>query len=225
MSGFSIRLKLWLKLWLTSASTIILMLLFPIVAYVSYTFLSHSIASFTSVFYEKAALLFFVFIVQWCFSIDFDSKCYVQLLTYPIARWKLVVERIVLSLLLFIGLLAAITIVLTLFAGGFVGKALLFSIPIYVGMAGIVVLATIIGRHSLGGLFAGLVIWILFLDGDALWHHASISLLHLPIVFEELSGGNGLFAPPNEWILYNRLFYMSLGVILWVIAIRQIERD
>ncbi|UVI30980.1 hypothetical protein [Paenibacillus spongiae] len=223
MSGFSIRLRLWLKLWFTSLPAIILMLLLPAAAYVIYVTLSYRPASFTSMFYEQAAMLVYVFILQWCFSIDFDSKFAGQLITYPIARWKLIAERVLLASLLFTGLLCLVTTGLTPFAGSLVWKALLFSIPVYMGAGGIVVLAVVIGRHSLGGLFAGLVVWIISLNHAASLQVYRPNLLELPGVHEYLNG-NLLAGSPDLWILYNRLCYIGLGLLLIVLAILHFNR-
>lgn len=202
MSGLSIRLKLWLKLWFTSLHAIVVMLLIPVAVYFIYMFESYRIASFTSIVYEKAATLLYVFIIQWCFSIDFDSKFYEQLITYPISRWKIIVERLLLSSLIFLGLLGIMTIVLTPFGGSMVWKGLLFSIPVYIGLGGLAVLATIIGSHSLGGLFAGLFFWILALNVGQL----------------------SLFLKDNQLMLYNRFLYFSLGGVLSWLAIMIFNR-
>lgn len=93
MSGFSVRLALWLKLWIRSLPAGVMMALLPATAWFIYMALPYRHAMLSSLFYEKTALLLYVFILQWCFSVDFDSKFYGQLLTYPIARWKLVAER------------------------------------------------------------------------------------------------------------------------------------
>jgi len=222
MSGLAIRLRLWLKLWFRSFPAVILMVLFPVAAYVCCVSLSYRIDSLTGMFYEKAAVLLYVFILQWCFSIDFDSKFIGQLITYPISRWKLIAERALLSLILFAGLLCLVTIGLTPIAGGLVWKGLLFTAPVYLGMGGVVVLAVVIGKHSLGGLFAGLVLWVLSLNGGALLQHASPALLELQIVYAYLNGS--LLAETEPWILYNRLFYIGLGLLSTVLAIVYVNR-
>ncbi|MCQ6561566.1 hypothetical protein [Paenibacillus mendelii] len=223
MSGLSIRLRLWLKLWFTSWPAVILMLLLPAAAYVSYMIFSNRLASFASMFYEQAALLVYVFIVQWCFSIDFDSKFARQLMTYPIARWRLIAERVLLASLLFAGLLCLVTVGLTPFAGSMVWKVLIFTFPVYIGVGGIVVLAVVIGRHSLGGLFAGLVVWIISLNNAAPLQAYRPNLLELPSVYDYLNG-NLLTGSPDPWMIYNRLCYTGLGLLLIVLAILQLNR-
>ncbi|MBP1989707.1 hypothetical protein [Paenibacillus eucommiae] len=223
MSGLSIRLRLWFKLWFTSVHSIVLMLLIPLIVYFIYTIQSYKIAYLSSMIYEKAATLIYVFILQWCFSLDFDSKFYGQLITYPISRWKLVVERLLLASLIFISFMCIVTMLLTPLIGSFIWKGLLFSIPVYIGLAGIVILAVIIGNHSLGGLFAGLVFWMISLNGDALLY-LNPALLQFSGVYESLSGTSGLFANDAHWILYNRLFYMSLGVLFSVLAVWHFNR-
>ncbi|CAH1214471.1 hypothetical protein PAECIP111893_03803 [Paenibacillus plantiphilus] len=223
MSGFIIRLRLWLKLWFTSLTAIILLLLFLAAAYVITLILPDRIDLLSSIFYERAALLLYVFILQWCFSIDFDSKFYRQLITYPFARWKLIIERVLLASLLLIGILSLITILLASIAGSSLWKGLLFTIPVYIGITGIVVVATVIGKHSLGGLFAGLVFWMVSLQ-DSVLMYLSPALLNLPVVYNELSGTSGLISNQEDWIYYNRLFYFGLGMLLVVAAILHFNR-
>ncbi|MCA0757895.1 hypothetical protein KP806_22805 [Paenibacillus sp. N4] len=188
MSGFLVRLALWMKLWRASLPAGILMVLFPAAAYAMYRFMPYRIESFTSLFYEKTAMLLFLFLLQWCFAIDFDSKFAGHLLMYPMARWRLLMERALLASILFAVLLGLTTLGLTPFAGGFVWKGMLFSVPVYIGMTGVFVLATVIGNHSLGGLCSGLVFWFLSLSG--------------------------VFRSAEPWILYNRLGYAGAGILL-----------
>jgi hypothetical protein len=224
MSGLSIRLRLWLKLWFTSVHAIVVMPLFPLAVYFIYSSLSARIGSLTSMIYEQTATLIYVIILQWCFSIDFDSKFYGQLITYPIPRWKLIVERLLVSSLIFIGLLCFVTMLLTPLTGSFIWKGLLFSTPVYIGLGGIVVLATVIGNHSLGGLFAGFVFWMLSLNGGVLSLYVNPVLLEFPHVVEYVSGKSNLLLIDNHWILYNRLSYIGLGVLSAVLTIIQFNR-
>ena len=124
MNGFLIRLRLILKLWFTSVYSICVMLLIPIVAFVIYSQGSYTVEDLLSIVYEEAAPIWFMFILQWCLSIDFDSKFYMQVITYPIARWKFLLERLLFSMVIFIGLLSVVTLSLTPFAGIFVWQGL-----------------------------------------------------------------------------------------------------
>ena len=78
MNGFLIRLRLILKLWFTSVYSICVMLLIPIVAIVIYNQGSYTVEDLLSIVYEEAAPIWFVIILQWCLSIDFDSKFHMQ---------------------------------------------------------------------------------------------------------------------------------------------------
>ena len=71
MSGLLIRLRLFLKLWFTSIYSILVMLLIPVAAYVIHSSRSYTLEELASIIYEKAAPIWFVLILQWCFSIDF----------------------------------------------------------------------------------------------------------------------------------------------------------
>ena len=88
----------------------LVMLLIPIVALVIYSQGSYTVEDLSSIIYEEAAPIWFVLILQWCMSIDFDSKFYMQVMTYPIARWKFLLERFLFSTVIFIGLLSVVTI-------------------------------------------------------------------------------------------------------------------
>lgn len=224
MSGWLIRLRLFLKLWFTSVYTIVMMLSVLIAVYFMYTTQFYTINSLSSMIYEKAAVVFFIFILQWCLSIDFDSNFYRQLLTYPIPRWKVIIERTLFSLFIFLGLLLAITIILTPFLGGFIWKALLFSMPFYIGMAGLVVVATVIGYHSLGGLFVGLLFWLVSLSNGEVLLYLNPVLLEFPNVYHFVDGTSGLFSVDNSWIIYNRLFYIGMGVLFMGLAILRFNR-
>ena len=119
MNGFLIRLRLILKLWFTSVYSICVMLLIPIVAFVIYSQGSYTVEDLLSIVYEEAAPIWFVLILQWCLSIDFDSKFHMQVMTYPIARWKFLLERLLFSAVIFIGLLSVVTIKFDTLHGNF----------------------------------------------------------------------------------------------------------
>ncbi|MRX72139.1 hypothetical protein GJU40_08185 [Bacillus lacus] len=224
MSGLAIRLRIWIKLWFTSFHFIVIMLLIPFGGYFIHIFQLYTVGSLSSMIYEKAALILFVFILQWCFSIDFDSKFYGQLITYSISRWKLIVERLVISSLIFFTLLCFVTLLLTPLTGSFIWKGLLFSIPVYIGIGGTVVVATVTGNHSLGGGFAGLIFWMISLNGGALLLYLNPVLLDFPNVYKYINGNSGFFSIDDRWILYNRLFYIGLGVLLSILAVFQFNR-
>ena len=224
MRGFLIRLRLFLKLWFTSAYSIVMMLLIPIAAYFISTLQSYTVNSLSSMIYEKAAIILFVFILQWCLSIDFDSNFYRQMITYPISRWKLIVEKYLFSLIIFLGLLSVVTMILTPFIGSFIWKALLFSIPVYFGVGGLVVLATVIGNHSLGGLFVGLIFWMVSLSNGEILLYLNPILMDFPNVYQLVDGQSGFFLDGNRWIIYNRLFYLGIGVLLAGLAVYQFNR-
>ena len=169
MSGFLIRLRLILKLWFTSVYAILVMLLIPIVALVIYNQGSYTVEDLASIVYEEAAPIWFVLILQWCLSIDFDSKFYRQVMTYPIARWKFLMERLLFSAVIFIGLLSVVTLTLTSFMGVFVWQSLAFTIPVYIAFAGFVVAGTVLGNHSVGGLLAGILFWMFYEFGGHLF--------------------------------------------------------
>ena len=95
-----------------------------------------------SIVYEEAAPIWFVIILQWCLSIDFDSKFHMQVMTYPIARWKFLLERFLFSTVIFIGLLSVVTLSFDTLTGSFCWQGFAFTIPIYIAIAGFVVVST-----------------------------------------------------------------------------------
>lgn len=214
MSGFWVRLRLVLKLWFTSIYPIMIMLFIPVVGYLIYNLQTYTINSLSSMIYEKVAVILYIFILQWCLSIDFDTKFYKQIMTYPISRWKLILERSLFSMFIFLGLLLVITTVLTPYLGGFVWKALLFSLPFYIGCGGLVVVATVVGNHSLGGLFVGLIFGMISLSNGDILLYLNPVLLDFPNVYQFVNGENAFFLAENGWILYNRLFYFGVGLLL-----------
>ena len=224
MNGFLIRLRLILKLWFTSVYSICVMLLIPIVAFVIYSQGSYTVEDLLSIVYEEAAPIWFVLILQWCLSIDFDSKFYMQVMTYPIARWKFLLERLLFSTVIFIGLLSVVTVSLTPSAGIFVWQGLAFTIPIYIAIAGFVVAGTVIANHSVGGLLAGILFWMFYEFGGLFLGDLNVILLKYGSVYTFVKGETGFFANENHWILYNRLFYMGIGVLLTGIAMLQFNR-
>lgn len=224
MRGILIRLRLFLKLWFTSFYSLIIMVLIPIVGLIIYNQGSFSIEDLSSMIYEKAAPVWLVFILQWCFSIDFDSKFYNQLITYPVTRWGYLLERAFISFIIFFGLAVVVTLPLGIIMGNFLWKGLLFTIPVYLALGGFVMLGTIMAGHSLGGLMAGILFWMVILFGGPLLKDWNAILLPYQSVQRFVSGESTFLGAENHWLLYNRLFYVGLGVIFIVGSIFKINR-
>lgn len=224
MKGYLIRLRLFLKLWFTSFYSLTIMVLIPIVGLVIYNQGSFTVEALSSMIYEKAAPIWLVFILQWCFSIDLDSKFYNQLITYPVTRWGYLMERAFISLTIFFGLAIVVTLPLGFIVGNFLWKGLLFTIPIYLAIGGFVILGTMVGKHSLGGLMAGILFWMAILFGGPLLKDLNAILLPYSSVQPFVSGESTFLEVENHWILYNRLFYVGLAVLFIVGSIFKINR-
>lgn len=224
MSGLFIRLRLFIKLWFTSIYSLSMMLLIPIVGLIIYNSGSFSLESLTSIIYEKAAPIWYVFIIQWCFAVEMDSKFYYQLFTYPIVRWRFIFERMLFSSIIFFGLLTIVTIVLTPILGSYVWRSLAFTVPVYVAIGGFVLIGTMIGHHSIGGLFAGIIFWMMILFGGALLRDFNAILLGYLSVYDFVSGQMEYAAVNHQWIMYNRLFYLGVGVLCMLGAVRIFNR-
>ena len=224
MNGLGVRLRLFLKLWFTSLYTIFIMLLIPIAALAIYSQGSYTVGYLASIVYEEAAPIWFILILQWCLSIDIDSKFHMQMMTYSIARWKFLIERLLFSGVLYIGLLSVVAIALTPFMGNFAWQGLVFTIPVYITFAGFAVAGTVFGNHSLGGLLAGILFWMTYEFGGIFLGDLNVILLKYGSVYTFVKGETAFFAIENHWILYNRLFYMAIGVLLTGLAIIQYNR-
>lgn len=224
MRGFLIRLRLFIKLWFSSIYSLMTILLVPIIGIIIYNSGTYEIDDLSSLIYEKTATIWFVFIIQWCFSIDLDSKFFNQLITYPVVKWKFLLEKALFSAIIFFGLTSIITIPLVLIYGEFLWQGFVFTIPVYLALGGFVILGTMVGNHSLGGLIAGILFWMMILFGGALLRELNAILLIYGSVQRFVSGESGLLLVENRWIIYNRLFYIGLGVLCIVGAIIKINR-
>jgi len=224
MRGFLIRLRLFIKLWFSSIYSLMTIILVPIIGIIIYNSGTYEIDDLSSLIYEKTATIWFVFIIQWCFSIDLDSKFFNQLITYPVVKWKFLLEKALFSAIIFFGLTSIITIPLVFIYGKFLWQGFVFTIPVYLALGGFVILGTMIGNHSLGGLMAGILFWMMILFGGALLRELNAILLIYGSVQRFVSGESGLLLVENRWIIYNRLFYIGLGVLCIVGAIIKINR-
>ncbi|WP_062108441.1 hypothetical protein [Bacillus niameyensis] len=209
-----VRLQLFLKLWLRSIYSLLIVLSIPVMAIVIYNSGTYTIADLTSIIYEKAAPIWFIFILQWFLAIEFDSKFYHQLITYPIVKWKFLIERLLFATLIFLGLLSVVTVILSYSYGNYFWKSFVFAIPLYMAMSGFVFFGTLIGKHSLGGLLMGIFFWMFYLFGGALLKDFNVILLVYGSVERFVSGESGFWASENRWILYNRSSYIGIGVLL-----------
>lgn len=224
MRGFLVRLRLFIKLWFSSIYSLMTLLLVPIIGIIIYNSGTYEIDDLSSLIYEKTATIWFAFIIQWCFSIDLDSKFFNQLITYPVVKWKFLLEKALFSAIIFFGLTSIITIPLVFIYGKFLWQGFVFTIPVYLALGGFVILGTVIGNHSLGGLMAGILFWMMIQFGGALLRELNAILLIYGSVQRFVSGESGLLLVENRWIIYNRLFYIGLGVLCTVGAIIKINR-
>ena len=225
MRGLGVRLGLFLKLWFTSLYTILIMLLIPITALVIYSQSSYTVEVLASLVYEEVAPIWFILILQWCLSIDIDSKFHMQMMTYPIARWKFLMERLLFSVVIFIGLLSVVALALTPFMGVFAWKGLVFVVPIYMTLAGIMLVGTVYANHSVGGLLGGVLFWMFYdLGAILLGNDLQVIMLRYGNVYALVNGTTVFWNEMNHWVLYNRLFYMGGGVLLTGLAIWKFNR-
>lgn len=225
MNGLGVRLRLFLKLWFTSLYPILLMLLIPITAFGIYSQSSYTVEGLASLVYEEVAPIWFILILQWCLSIDMDSKFHMQMMTYPIARWKFLMERLLFATVIFIGLLGAVALTFTPCMGSFAWRGIVFVIPMYLTLAGIMLVGTVFANHSVGGLLSGVLFWVLYeLGAVLLGNDLQVIMLRYGSVYPLVKGEIEFWYAIHSMILYNRLFYIALGVLLIGLAIWRFNR-
>lgn len=213
MNGFAIRLRLFLKLWFSSLYSLMIMALIPIAGLIIYNSGTFPIEVLSSMIYEKGAPIWLVLILQWCFSIDLDLKFYHQLITYSVTRGGYLFERAAFGMIIFSGLAVLVTLSLGFITGSYLWKSLVFTLPIYLAFGGFVMLGTMLGKHSLGGLIAGILFWMIILFAGALLKELNAILLPYASVWSFVSGESVFGAAEHQWILLNRSFYAGLGLL------------
>ncbi|MBN6205299.1 hypothetical protein JYK21_02455, partial [Ralstonia pickettii] len=101
MTGLILRCQLFFKKWVSSIYGIVLLTAIPITAMILYyDFYYEEIASLLSLIFELLAPVWLVLILQWYFSIEFDSGFFKQVVTYPITRFKFLLERFLFAYML-----------------------------------------------------------------------------------------------------------------------------
>jgi len=224
MSEYLTRLQLFIRLWLKSIYGILLMVMIPVVALVIYNQAYYTVEDLMSMLYEEIAPIWFILILQWCFAIDFDSKFYRQILSYPMIRWKFLLEKLLFSAIMFLGLLSIVTFVLSIFTGVFAWQSLLFTMPIYITFASLIMAGTVIANHSVGGLVLGILFWMFYEFGGLFLNHLNVILIRYGSVYTFIKGETGFLAIENHWILYNRLFYLGIGILFLAFAVWRFNR-
>ena len=85
-------------------------------------------------------------------------------------------------------------------------------------------LGTMLGKHSLGGLIAGILFWMVILFAGALLKELNAILLPYASVWSFVSGESVFGAAEHQWILLNRSFYAGLGLLFMAGSIFIINR-
>lgn len=218
MTGTFIRLQLYTKRWLTSYYALTPVVLIFIVAMIVYNMVNYDIGDFLSLIYEKISPILLVLLLQWCFSIDMDSGFFGQVLTYPLTMRRYLLERIAIAFVIFTGYMSIVALVLTIVFGNIAWQGILFTLPLYLAIIGLVVLGTIIAKHSLGGLIVGIILWMIILFGAEFLQQLNPVLLIFQNIIEIISGETTIFASGNRLILLNRLFYIAVGLVSYALA-------
>lgn len=219
MKGWTIRLHLYMKQWLRSLTMLLIFLSLPVSFIVFYQSGSFTVPELASFLYEKLVPVWFIFIVQWCLAIDIDSKFIHHLFTYPFARKFYLFERLLFAIIIFGSLLGVITGGFSIVYGSFMWKGLFFSLPIYISMVGFEFLGTVIARHTLGGMIAGLFFWSFYLLGGRFLKGGNAILLIYQDVERFLTGEYPFWSEINYWIIFNRIGYFAVGFSLTLLAV------
>ncbi|WP_368654322.1 hypothetical protein AB4Y30_04640 [Ornithinibacillus sp. 4-3] len=226
MTGLIFRCQLFFKKWLSSIYGIVLLVSIPMVAMILYyDFYYEETERLLSLIFELLAPVWLVLILQWYFSIEFDSGFFTQVVTYPIARYKFLLERFLFAYMLFFALLGAITWVLTPILGSIVWKALLYTLPLYFFYGAVMLIGLVISKRSLGALLGGIFLYLQSLIGAPLLGQAfQMIMLKYGSVIYFLEGETGYSFVDNDFYYYNRLIYIGIGIILVILALIKFQR-
>lgn len=226
MTGLIFRCQLFFKKWLSSIYGIALLVAIPIAAMILYyDFYYEETERLLSLIFELLAPVWLVLILQWYFSIEFDSGFFTQVVTYPIAKYKFLLERLLFAYMLFFILLGIITWVLTPILGSIVWKALLYTLPLYFFYGAVMLIGLVISKRSLGALLGGIFLYLLSLIGAPLLGQAfQMIMLKYGSVIYFLEGETGYSFVDNDFYYYNRLIYIGIGIILVILALIKFQR-
>lgn len=226
MTGLFFRHRFFFKKWLSSIYGLVLLAAIPIAVMILYhDFYYAEIERLLSLIFEQLAPIWLVLILQWYFSIEFDSGFFMQIVSYPITRYKFLLERFLFAYLLFFTLLGIITWMLTPMLGSIVWKALLYALPLYFFYGAVMLIGLVISKRSFGALLGGIFLYLLSLIGAPLLGQAfQMMMLKYGSVIYFLQGKAGYAFAANDFYYYNRLVYMGLGIILMVLALIKFQR-
>ncbi len=226
MTGLFFRFRLFFKKWLGSIYGIVLLVAIPVTAMILYyDFYYEEIERLLSLIFELLAPVWLLLILQWYFSIEFDSGFFTQVVTYPIAKYKFLLERFLFAYMVFFALLGTITWVLTPMLGSIVWKALLYTLPLYFFYGAVMLIGLVISKRSLGALLSGIFLYLLSLIGAPLLGQAfQMIMLKYGSVIYFLEGVAGCSLADNAFYYYNRLMYIGFGTILFILALIKFQR-
>lgn len=221
--GAGYRYGLWARLWLKSPfGWLVTVFAFAAVKLIAdHGARGPDTASFV---YEKAGMLLAALIVTWALSLDFDSGWIRQIWTLPQRRGVVIAERFGFGLLVFMLLMAGISLYMHSRFGPNVWKLLLFAMPVYCTIGSWTVLWTVIARHSTGGLMAALGLWAFAVSGAELGVY-SPAIAHFNGVFRAVvTFGTADAERWDGWVIFNRQLYMgafaATGLAAWI-AVRR----
>ncbi|GGP10773.1 hypothetical protein [Oceanobacillus neutriphilus] len=226
MSGMFFRCRLFFKKWVSSIYGIALLAAIPIAAIILYhDFYYEETGKLLSLIFEQLAPIWLILILQRYFSIEFDSGFFTQVVTYPIARYKFLLERFLFACMLFFIMLGIIALVLTSIFGAIIWKAFLYTLPLYFFYSAVMLIGLVISKRSLGALLGGIFLFLLsFIGAPLLGQALQMIMLKYGSVIYFLEGKTGYAFADNDLYYYNRLMYMGFGIILFILALIKFQR-
>ncbi|MFD2168597.1 hypothetical protein [Tumebacillus lipolyticus] len=212
MNGLIARHLLFWRLFFRSWSAYGMLALFLLTVYATGR-LGQLERDAISLLYETVGVLFLICYMQWSSKVDFDSKFLELIFTYPQWRWKVLLERFLFGWVLFSLTMCLLSVAYSFQMSLPIWKELLFVMPVYLACTGVVGLGTVLVKHSLGGLLLGLMFWLFFALARGLLGPFSGVILHFTGV-RYFAFHHELASSSDTWILYNRLFFLLLALLL-----------
>ncbi|ASS75298.1 hypothetical protein CIG75_10060 [Tumebacillus algifaecis] len=218
LTRYALLLRLWIRSWFAYGILVLVLLAANVVSlYIG------SVSDTVSLLYETVGVLLLIFFLTWPLMIDFDSS-YVELIfTYPMRRLAFLIERLLFGWLFFSGIMVVLSMWFAHALSEQVFKALLFTMPLYLICTAVVGLGTVLMRHSLGGLLAGLCFWMLFAVIKGLMGAYSGVILHFNSV-SYFAFHWKLHDADDVWIIHNRLVFAGLAVLLSAVMMWRFAR-
>lgn len=213
MGGFNLRFKILTKFWFRSPISLILLPLLPLSIYATFVMTEDTPNELTSRYFENIAVLILILVLFWAFSLDYNSGFIKQIESYPIKMLYLLFERLTISFIFFYIIMIVICMIFQLLDTVGTWSVLIFLTPVYFCVGLLFLTGTILGGN-LVGLILSLLFWVTSLLISGILGEYSPIIVHFPNVFRFILDYN--LDISNKWIIFNRVFYFSIGLLLLI---------